>query len=64
MEGINIQGKKFYNVDTLAELLEFRCSPQTIRKLLKEDTIHGKKLGKYWFVEEEQVLKYLQGVEK
>ena len=63
MESIEIQGKRFYNVDTLVELLNDRCSPQTIRKMLKDGALSGgKKLGRYWYVPETSVLNYLQGV--
>lgn len=47
---------ELYTVKELAELLDFQET--TIRKMLREETIKGKKLGKKWFITDKAIQDY------
>lgn len=47
---------ELYTVKELAELLDFQET--TIRKMLREETIKGKKLGKKWFITDKAIQEY------
>jgi excisionase family DNA binding protein len=52
---------KLPEVSTLQELAEFlRVSKDTIRRLMREDSLKGFKLGKDWRFEKEEVIKFLR----
>jgi len=56
---IKIGKKNYYSVNDMVKLLSL--TPVTIRTLLREGKIKGKKVGKRWLVREEELQKYLNG---
>lgn len=47
---------ELYTVKELAELLDFQET--TVRKMLREGTLKGKKLGKKWFITDKAIQDY------
>ena len=52
---IAIGGETAYRVNELAELVGL--SPYTIRAYLREGSLHGRKVGKFWYILEKDARK-------
>ncbi len=53
---IKISDMELYDVDELAELLHIQ--ERTVRKLLAEGKLKGRKLARKWYVTEEELQRY------
>jgi|AntDeeMinimDraft_4_1070355.scaffolds.fasta_scaffold01930_5 excisionase family DNA binding protein len=53
---------ELYTVKELAKLLDFQET--TVRKMLREGTLKGKKLGKKWFITDKAIQDYFMEEEK
>ncbi|MGD9609209.1 MAG: helix-turn-helix domain-containing protein [Desulfovibrionaceae bacterium] len=53
--------KETYTVQEVARLL--KCSDQTVRKLIRTNTLHGAKVGRGWRIAHDEVVRMtrLQG---
>lgn len=49
---------KIYNTEDLAEILDLHVV--TVRRMIKEGDIKGKKVGRKWIVTENQLQRYLE----
>lgn len=56
---IKVGKERYYPVKELVRLLSL--TPVTVRSLLRQNKIAGKKIGKCWLVREEDLQKYLNG---
>lgn len=56
---LKIGDMKLCNVEELAELLGVH--PKTVRKMIRDGKLKGKKLAKKWYVSEEELIAYFQG---
>ncbi|RKX70941.1 hypothetical protein DRP53_03310 [candidate division WOR-3 bacterium] len=52
-----IDPEKLYTTEETSELL--RLGPQTIRKKLREGSIHGKKVGRRWLIKGKEIRRYI-----
>lgn len=52
---------KLYSVEELAELL--RIQQTTVRKILREGRLSGRKLAKKWYVSEDSIKAYFRQAE-
>lgn len=61
MKAFTTEVKETYTVQEVARLL--KCSDQTVRKLLKGNTLHGAKVGRGWRIAHDEVVRLtrLQG---
>jgi excisionase family DNA binding protein len=58
---IKVGKKKLYSVEDLAKMLPI--TPLTIREYFKKGKIKGHKIGKNWYVTEENLETFLEGGE-
>lgn len=53
-----IDPNKFYTIDEVSHFLDL--SPQTIRKILREKEIKGKKIGRRWHILGKYVIDFVK----
>lgn len=58
---IQVGDLKLYDVEELSEILHIQ--ERTVRKILRDGTLRGKKLARKWYVPEEALKEYFKQAE-